>query len=144
MSHLYDVSVRFWDELISRPSGPLAFRFILQPVMASALAIRDGIKDAQASRTPYLWTILHDPSRRGPRLHEGVVAVSRVLILGVMMDLAYQIVALHGLRPVELVVVVFALAFVPYLLVRGPAERVTRLLIKRQAGRDETHSVQRG
>jgi hypothetical protein len=30
-----ETASRFWSELVSRPSGPLAFRFILQPVMAA-------------------------------------------------------------------------------------------------------------
>ena len=143
MSQFYDVSVRFWDEMISRRSGPLAFRFILQPVMASILAVRDGIKDAHNNRSPYLWTILYDPDRRGGRLHEGMVAVARVLILGIVMDLVYQFIVLHGFRPVETIVVAVVLAFLPYLIVRGPAERIARRLKKSAAG-DETHFIQRG
>lgn len=27
MSQLYDVTARFWKDLVSRPNGPLAFRF---------------------------------------------------------------------------------------------------------------------
>lgn len=124
MSHSTDVAIRFWDELVSRPAGPLAFRFILQPVMASLLAIRDGYRDASMGRTPYLWTILNDPLRRADRLREGLHAVMRVILLGIAMDMAYQIFVLKGFRPFELLVVVAALCFVPYLIVRGPAERI--------------------
>lgn len=28
MANLADIAVRFWDELVSRSSGPLAFRFL--------------------------------------------------------------------------------------------------------------------
>ena len=31
MPHTTDLAFRFWDDLLSRPAGPLAFRFILQP-----------------------------------------------------------------------------------------------------------------
>jgi hypothetical protein len=124
MSHSTDVAIRFWDELVSRPAGPLAFRFILQPVMASLLAMRDGYRDASMGRTPYLWTILHDPSRRADRLREGLHAVMRVILLGIAMDMAWQIFVLKGFRPLELFVVVAMLCFVPYLIVRGPAERI--------------------
>lgn len=64
MSHTLDIAIRFWDELIARPSEPMAFRFVLQPVVASALAIRDGIRDAHTDRSPYFWTVLSDPTRR--------------------------------------------------------------------------------
>jgi hypothetical protein len=76
-------------------------------------------------------------------LQEGFVAVGRVLILGIVMDLIYQIIVLHGLRPLETLVVAFALAFVPYLLLRGPADRIARR-IRKSAAEDEPHSVQRG
>jgi hypothetical protein len=126
MSHLADTAVRFWDELVSRSSGPLAFRFFLQPVMASILAIRDGNKDAIGGRRPYLWAMLHDPSCRRTRLREGIRAVGRVLVLGVVMDAIYQILVIKAFRPTEMVVVVLLLAFVPYVIVRGPAGRIIR------------------
>ncbi len=64
MSHIVDLSVRFWDEMIARPAGPFKFRFVLQPLVAAALAIRDGLKDAHMERTPYFWTIVRDSTRR--------------------------------------------------------------------------------
>ena len=124
MSHLHDVAIRFWDELVLRSKGPLAFRFMLQPAMASLLAVRDGLKDAQDGRRPYLWTILHDPVARPDRLDEGLHAVARVMILGAGMDALYQITVIRGLRPLELVDIVILLAFIFYLIVRGPADRI--------------------
>lgn len=129
---LHDLFLRFWQELQERPSGPLAFRFILQPVMASFLAVRDGWHDAEMHRPPYFWAIWHDPVSRGARLREGLSAVLRVLLLGVGMDLVYQIVRLHGFRPLETVVIALALAFVPYLIARGPAARVGREIMERR------------
>ena len=66
MSEIQEILTRFWDQLIAQPSGPLAFRLILQPVMATILAILDGLKDARVGRPPYLRTILSDPSQRAP------------------------------------------------------------------------------
>lgn len=129
---LHDLLLRFGQELMERPSGPLAFRFILQPVMASFLAIRDGWHDAEMHRPPYFWAIWHDPVSRGARLREGLSAVLRVLLLGVGMDLVYQVVRLHALRPLETVVIALGLAFVPYLLARGPAARVGREIMERR------------
>ena len=129
---LHDLPMRFWRELLERPSGPLAFRFILQPVMASFLAVRDGWHDAEMHRPPYFWTIWHDPVTRGLRLREGLNAVLRVLLLGVGMDLVYQVVRLHALRPLETVVIALGLGFVPYLLARGPAGRVGREIMERR------------
>jgi hypothetical protein len=129
----HDLHVQFWQDILARPSGPLAFRFILQPVMAIFLAVRDGWKDARTQRQPYLWTVLRDPAHRMTRLREGIMAVSRVLLLGVGMDLIYQVVRLHAFRPLEMVVIAVGLAFVPYLIVRGPAARIGRHILRKRA-----------
>jgi hypothetical protein len=123
MSLLYDVTVRFWDDLVARPSGPLAFRFFLQPAMAVLFAVRDGFADAHAQRMPYFWLLWHDAPHRGERLREGVRAVLRVLMFGIAADAIYQLIELKAFRPVEMVVVAVALALVPYVLVRGPVDR---------------------
>jgi hypothetical protein len=49
-----------------------------------------------------------------------------VILLGVAMDAIYQFMAFRSFYPVEMLIVVFALAFVPYLLARGPADRIAR------------------
>jgi hypothetical protein len=144
MSYLYDVTTRFWDEMVSRPSGPLAFRFILQPTIASILAIRDGYKDARDNRSPYLATILNDPARRMPRLREGIKAVTRVLCLGVVMEAVYQFIELKAFRPVEMIVIVVVLAFIPYLIVRGPAGRIARRWLQREHAAHPTQTLKRG
>lgn len=139
MSHTLDLAIRFWDEMIARPSGPLKFRFVLQPVVASALAIRDGLKDAHLQRTPYIWTLMNDPARRRKRFVEGVRAVSRVLLLGVAMDVAYQYIALGGFRPLQTAVIALLLALLPYMIVRGPATRIERRFFHRHAREEQSH-----
>jgi hypothetical protein len=50
--------MRAAQNLIDRISGPMNFRFILQPVMASIFAIIAGLKDAKAGKPPYFWSLL--------------------------------------------------------------------------------------
>jgi hypothetical protein len=121
-----------WHELISRPAGPMAFRFILQPVMASIFAARDGIKDARLGRKPYLWMLLTMPHARKTSLWEAVRATSRILILGLVMDLIYQAIVFRSFRVVQAVIITFFIAFLPYILLRGPASRIARLLVRRK------------
>lgn len=130
---IQDIVARQWHDLLARPSGPMSFRFLLQPGMAIFLALRDGLKDARKGRSPYFWTILHDQSRRGARLREGLKATSHVLLLGIAMDAIYQFVAFKAFYPMEMLIVVFGLAFIPYLLARGPADRVARWWLGRHA-----------
>ena len=126
---LTDLLNRFWEDILARPSGPLAFRFVLQPMMAIYLASRDGWHDAEHNRTPYLWTVLHDRQHRRSRLHEGVVSTTRLLLLTAAIDLLYQVLRLGAVRPLETLVITFFLAFVPYVIVRGPAARISRHVI---------------
>jgi hypothetical protein len=120
-----DLTTR-WAELVGRTTGPMMFRFILQPLMAMFFAYRDGLHDARMSRPPYLHTILTEPVQRNELLAEGFKSVSRVIVLGVVMEAIYEVSVLRTFRPVELVVVVLFLAFVPYLLFRGPFNRLAR------------------
>jgi hypothetical protein len=121
-----EVRHRVWHQLIERPTGPMAFRFILQPVMAAIAALRDGIDDAKLRRSPYFWTLLANPFERAARLHEGLISTARVILLGLCMDAIYQWIVLKTFYPGEAVIVAIALAFFPYLVLRGPIARIAR------------------
>jgi hypothetical protein len=128
MSEIQDFLTRFWDQLIAQWNGPLSFRLILNPVMATILAVLDGLKDARAGRSPYLRTILFDPSQRGAYLREGLKRVSRVIILSFVMDAIYQFLVLRRFYVGEALVTVFVLAVLPYALIRGSVHRIVRRL----------------
>jgi hypothetical protein len=124
-----DTLVRLWNDMIGRLTGPLTFRLILQPTMATIFAVRDGLKDARKGRPPYFWSIFTHPETAAELLSEGAKAVGRIIYLGIAMDLAYQLLVFRWVYPFELVFVVMLLAFVPYLLMRGPVNRIARLWI---------------
>src|SRR6188768_3247852 len=71
-------TLKSWSHLMrdlsDRPSGPLSFRFILQPAMAMIAAFHDGVQDARTGRSPYFWTVLTNPRERIARLNEGLVS----------------------------------------------------------------------
>jgi hypothetical protein len=117
---------RVWRQLLERPTGPMSFRFILQPAMATIVAIRDGIKDARTDRSPYFWTVVRSPGERAGRLREGLTATARIILLGLTMDLIYQLLEFKTFYPNQAVVVALLLAVVPYLLIRGPVTRIIR------------------
>lgn len=121
-----DVHHRIWRDIAERPGGPMSFRFILQPVMATIAAVRDGFLDARQGRAPYLDTILTSAAERGGRLREGLLATGRIILLGLGMDAAYQAIVLKTFYPGEMVLVAILLAFLPYLLLRGPIARLAR------------------
>jgi hypothetical protein len=128
-----EVRHRFWTDLLDRPGGPMTFRFILQPVMATLAALHDGIKDARLGRSPYFWTIVHDRSRRLRRLREGLVSTARIILLGLAMDAIYQYKVFKTFYPTEAVVIALSLAVVPYFILRGPIARIARRRISSTA-----------
>jgi hypothetical protein len=121
-----EASRRLWNNLVDRPSGPMAFRFILQPAMAGIAASRSGVKDARTGRSPYFWSVLRRSQECVARLREGLNAAARVIFLGLVMDVIYQIIELKMFYPVEALIIALLLAFFPYLLIRGPAARIAR------------------
>jgi len=128
-----DMLLRLLMNVTDRVGGPMTFRIILQPTMAALLAIRAGLKDAQHGQPPYLWTILTDASQRGDLIRHGWRSVARVFFLAIIMDVIYQLIVLRWIYPLEVLVVAVFLAVVPYLLLRGPVNRlVRRLRVKRE------------
>ncbi len=131
-----EVRQRIWQNLLERPSGPMTFRFILQPIMVSIAAWRDGVKDARTGRSPYLWTMLTNRAAVGGSLQEGLIATARILLLGLVMDVIYQAIVFDTFHPGEAAIISILLAFVPYLLLRGPISRVVAWWLARRPAND--------
>lgn len=121
-----DVLARIAENLAARIGGPLTLRLIIQPTVAAFFAIRAGLKDAQEGRVPYGWVILTDPVNRRDLLTEGWKDVAKVFVIAVAIDFVYQISELRWFYPEEALIVAAILALIPYLLLRGPANRVAR------------------
>jgi hypothetical protein len=74
--------------------------------------------------------MLHGPDEARRLIVEGWHAVIRIILLGVVMEIAYQVMVFHRIYPVELIVVVWLLAILPYVLLRGPINRIARWWIQ--------------
>jgi hypothetical protein len=122
---------RVFTDLVARVAGPLHLRLLLQPAMAAFFGIRDGLKDAREGQPAYFWSLFTDPSHDKDRLRSGFKAVARVLVFALIMDAIYQFIALHWFYPVEAIIVALELAFAPYLIIRGPANRIARWWMSR-------------
>ena len=124
---------RIWEDLIGRVAGPMHFRLFLQPAMATIFAIRDGIRDARNGEPAYFWSLFTEPRRRSYRIRAGWKAVCRICILAIAMDVIYQVIALHRIYPGEVLLVAAGLAIVPYLLLRGPINRMIQYFTHRKS-----------
>jgi hypothetical protein len=127
---------RGWDNFLARPSGTLGLRFILQPTMAGLLALQAGLQDARQGRRGYIWAIIIDPQRRVQLLHEGWRGARTPFLVAIALDCVYQLVTHRFIYPLELLFTATLLALVPYVLLRGPFNRLARIFLVKSAKRD--------
>ncbi len=125
-----EILKRVWDNLIARVSGPMNFRLIIQPTVASLLAIVAGLKDAREGRPTFLWTALTNRAHRPDLFRQGRNDVGKVFALAVLLDAIYQLIVQHGVYVLELLIVATSLAVVPYILLRGPVSRIAKWLMR--------------
>jgi len=104
----------------------MKFRLILQPLMAIIFAVRSGLKDAREGRPAYFWSLFTDSVNRRDMLRDGWKSVGKVFVIAIIIDLVYQLIVFRWFYPVEAILVAAILAFIPYLLIRGPVNRIAR------------------
>lgn len=123
---------RFWSDLAARIAGPMAFRLVLQPAMAVYAAWHDGMRDARTGRVPYLQSLAAGGGDwRSQPIRKWLASDGRILAIAFIVDGAYQAMVLGEFRyPLEALVVAALLAWLPYLLLRGP---MTRFQLRRLA-----------
>ena len=126
---------RVWQEVVSRPDGPLAMRFYLQPLMALILAVRDGLQDARGGKPAYLWWIFNHPGRRWELIRDGWQSVGKIFVIAVTLDIVYGLIVFRGVRPIETLLVASTLALVPYIVFRGPINRLAQGFYRPSGGR---------
>ena len=121
-----DIIARIFDNMADRVTGPMRFRLILQPLMAVIFAVRSGLKDASEGKPAYFWGLFTEPDKRREMLRDGWKSVGRVFILAVILDTVFQLVVFRWVYPGEALIVAIVLAIVPYILIRGPVNRIAR------------------
>ena len=125
-----EAAARGWENFTARPEGPLNFRFIIQPTLASIIAIRAGLKDAKAGKPAYLWTALTSSVDRAALLHGGWKDMRVPFLVAAVLDAIYQIIIHRWIYPLELLFTATLLALVPYVILRGPVNRVARRFLR--------------
>jgi hypothetical protein len=125
---------RIVENLFARLDGPLHFRFVVQPLMAIIFAVIDGIKDAKTGKPAYFWAICSSSQHRKELVKEGWKSVGKIFILAVILDVVYQLKIHSTVYPGETLIVAFTLAIVPYLVLRGPINRLIRTFSARHHG----------
>ena len=123
-----DIVARIWENLYARLAGPMNLRLIIQPTVATILAIRAGLRDAHQNRPAFLWAVLWNPAHRRELLRTGWKDVGKVFLLAAILDVVYQLIVHRRVYILELLITAVTLAIVPYILVRGPVSRIARVV----------------
>jgi hypothetical protein len=119
------IITRIAHNMVERVTGPMKFRLLLQPAMATFFAIRGGLQDAKECKPPYFWGLFTDKGERESMLKDGWKSIGKVFILAIVLDVVYQLIEHRWtVYPGEAVLVAIILAIVPYLLIRGPVNRI--------------------
>jgi hypothetical protein len=119
------IITRIAHNMVERVTGPMKFRLLLQPAMATFFAIRGGLQDAKQCKPPYFWGLFTDKGERESMLKDGWKSIGKVFILAIVLDVVYQLIEHRWtVYPGEAVLVAVILAIVPYLLIRGPVNRI--------------------
>jgi len=125
-----EIFKRVWVNLLARLSGPLNFRLIVQPTVATFLAIRAGLKDARQDRPAFLWAAITNHSYRRELWQQFRKDVWKVFTLAVVLDAIYQLIVHRGVYVLELLLVATTVALIPYILLRGPIARIAKSLMR--------------
>lgn len=131
-----DILARYFDDLIARTEGPLHLRFFIQPTVSLIFAVRAAFKDAKEGTVPYLWRFIVAKDKRLHVAKEGWKDVGKIFVVGIAFDIIYQLIMIFKVKstpyfyPLESITVAVCLAIVPYILFRGPTNRIVTWLRK--------------
>jgi small basic protein len=114
------------SQIIGRIEGPFGSRIFIQPLVASIIGARAGVKDAREGRPAYIWALLTNSIDRYKLMLQSWNDVAKVFLAAFTIDIIYEIIVLGRIYLGQSLIVAIFLALVPYMIVRGPANRIAR------------------
>ncbi len=106
-----EILTRAFQDLVERTTGPMWFRLILQPLVATFFGIRAGLANARRSQGA-------EGGRRKALFQQALGDIGKMLVVGVGLDIVFQLIALRTVYPGEALLVAFLLVALPYQIVR--------------------------
>lgn len=114
----------FIEAIAARLTGPFSFRFIVQPVMAIILGVRDGLMDLKAGSPPYFYYFLSHPELREKLALSASASVVIPIVIGIILDGIVQYLMFNRIYPMQALLVGSFVIAVPYILARGLSNRL--------------------
>lgn len=130
MESIMEMIQRGFDQLIARADGPLHFRLIVMPFVVTTIATIAGLRDAREGRAAFGWSLLTQSGHRAELLKGMFKDMGKVFVSAILIDTVYQLWQLASYYPIQALIVAFSCAVLPYLIIRGPVNRIARLFHK--------------
>jgi hypothetical protein len=122
----YLLTQQFFEDMLARLSGAGRFRFILQPVTALLVGMRDGIRDSRSGCPPFLLALVSHPARRPDLLRSAFASVRDLVAIAIILDVFSQFLIFQEIHPGAALVLGPVLIAVPYSISRALANRIAR------------------
>src|SRR3954467_15835765 len=90
-----------WDNLFGRVDGPMSFRLIIQPCVATFLAIRAGWTDARQGRPIFFLTLARDPAQTRVMLRNLWRIAGKESRVALLLDAIYQSVVIQWIYSIQ-------------------------------------------
>jgi len=119
-----DSSLSIIERLVVRLTGPMHFRFILQPLMAILLGIRDGVHDAKVGTPPFIWDLLSNPKGRKRQFQRALRSLAFPIIVAAILDGVVQYLLFREVRLLGAVLFGVTIMGLPYAFARALTNRI--------------------
>lgn len=113
----------FINEIAARLTGPLHFRFIIQPIVAILLGLRDGKMDAKAGSSPYIINLFTHREQRSLLFRSAFISILKPVLFGIFIDGIAQYLIFKTISPSGALFVGSFVIAIPYVLARGLSNR---------------------
>jgi hypothetical protein len=120
----YLLTQLFFEDMLARLSGAGRLRFILQPMVALFLGLRDGVKDSRVGCPPFLSALAFHGARRMDLLRSALASIRDLVAIAVILDVISQFLIFREIHPGAALILGPALITVPYSISRALANRI--------------------
>jgi len=127
----YLLTKQFFEDMLSRLTGPGRLRFILQPTVALIIGARDGIKDKREGFPPFLSALISPAVRRYDLLRSGFASVRDLISFAIILDVISQFLIFRQIHPGAALLLGPVLIAIPYSMSRALANRISRRMSPR-------------
>lgn len=120
----YLFTERFFEDLWARLSGPGRLRFVLQPTMAVLLGVRDGRRDWQTRRPPFILGLALRRTHRRDLWRSAIASVRDLVAIAIILDVISQVLIFREIHPGAALVLGPVLIAAPYSISRSFTNRI--------------------